>query len=130
MKVGLVSNSNFTASHAHRPVYFLAIAGSFVTGGLSVRTAGTSTPMRPEQLNLHYSSAHSYPVPATSSHVSCPRVGGGTGAADCHVRNFALLSLARRHGCCAAQQKWWPKVGFGSRLCKNADVCGWAGKAG
>src|SRR5262245_15319578 len=35
-KVGSVSNSNFTAPHAHRPVCFFVIARSFVTRRLSV----------------------------------------------------------------------------------------------
>src|SRR5262245_57754413 len=41
-KVGSVSNSNFTAPHAHRPVCFFVIARSFVTRRLSVllRTCG------------------------------------------------------------------------------------------
>src|SRR5215510_7156415 len=35
-KVGSVSNSNFTALHAHRPVYFFAIASSFATSRLDL----------------------------------------------------------------------------------------------
>jgi hypothetical protein len=49
-KVGLVSESNFTAPHAQRPVYFSVIASLFVTRALSVLaiplTGGTSTLIR------------------------------------------------------------------------------------
>jgi hypothetical protein len=73
-KVGLVSNSNFTAPHAHRPVDFFGIASSFVTTGLSViaiaLTGGTSTLIRPRTVRLHYSSADNFSRSCRTSDVA------------------------------------------------------------
>src|SRR5271166_3892076 len=96
MKVGSVSNSNFTVPHAHRPVRFFVIASSFLTRGLSVLaiplTGGTSALIRPGPLKLHTDPDNFSRSSRTSDvAVCCSR-------AFANSRTRTLLALANRQG--------------------------------